>query len=150
MNKAMMALAFVALLGASAFAAENEFVKVTIQGKLHNDVKDRRATIEADGVIYELDFGDRRGLFATAEKHDRDIVRVSGFLRVMEPRRGEMPRLLVVADDLAFVERVHDVRYDAEPRREVIVDEPVRERVIIRDRNRDNIIKIGPLEVNKP
>jgi hypothetical protein len=149
------ALALVAIFSASAFAAESEFVKVTIQGKLHNNVKERRATIEANGFIYELDFDDNRDLFLNAEKHDRDTVRVTGFLKVLETARGESPRLLVVAREMDFVERPAEVRYE---RREVIEepvrvyrDEPVRERrVIVRERRDDNLLKVGPLEINKP
>ncbi len=135
------------LLAASAFAAQNDYVKIQIKGQLHNDLRERRATIAANGFIYELDFGGSKTLHQFAEGHDRDTVLVEGFLRVQEADKAGALRLIVVADRLE-AGGGQAVRFDPEPDVRPYEERPiVRERTIIREKHKDPFFKVGPLEI---
>ncbi|HYG74919.1 MAG TPA: hypothetical protein VEK08_07945 [Planctomycetota bacterium] len=137
-GKIMLALALTALIGGGAYAANDDFVRVEMKGKLHSDREGGRATLEAKGRIYELDFGGSRSLANFAERHDRDFVRVIGTLDLA----GREPLVIVDRmeagnENVAF-ERRHEVRYEERP--------VVRERHVIREKD-DPFFKVGPLEI---
>jgi hypothetical protein len=139
-GKTIIALAFAALLGASAFAAQDEFVKVDMQGKLHVDTKEGRATLEAGGTIYGLDFGNSDSLMRFANRHDRDSVRVIGSLDTPE---GVRPMVYV---DRFEANDGENVSYEKPVQR--VEERPViREREVIHEHHHDPFIKVGPLRI---
>jgi hypothetical protein len=141
-GKMMVAMAMVALLGASAYAAQDEFVKVDMRGKLHTNVKEGRTTLEVGGKIYDLDLGNSGGLLRFAERHDRDAVRIVGSL---DNNTAEDARPLVFVDKMEAGNEM--VSYEKPVERRVIEERPVRERVIVRERGSDDFIKVGPLRI---
>jgi len=138
MGKLFLA-ASVFLVGATAFAATDEYSRVEIKGTLHNDVQERRASINANGVTYELDLGNSREMAMRAEQLDRQPVVVNGRLFIEKGSKGDT-FLVVTADELNSAGG-SNVSYE---RREVI-QEP--RRVIVKER-RSPIFKAGPLEIN--
>ena len=142
-----------ALASTSIIAATNgDFVKVQIKGQLHSD-DGNRLTIESDGHIFRLDVGDSQNLRGFAAHHDRDTVIVSGSLSVENDANGNAKRIEVVANHMESVAtNVSDRAIVESADREVVVrrDPPTREReVIIERREREPIIKVGPLEIGR-
>lgn len=130
------------VLSAATYAATDEYSRVEIKGTLHNDVKARRATIKANGSIYELDFGKNDDLYRQAERLDRHIVILNGDMSLEQDKSGTY----VVVYPTRIADVVENVSYE---RRERIVEPPpppVRERVIIKEK-RDPFFKAGPLEI---
>lgn len=138
----MKTIAILALvMSATTYAATDEFARVEIKGTLHNDVKEHRTTIKANGSVYELNFGKNDDLYRQAERLDRHIVVVNGEIMLDQDKTGTF--VVVMPSRIADVSP-ENVTYE---RRETIVEPPpVRERVIIKER-RDPIFKAGPLEI---
>lgn len=140
MKKTLLVLAGTFLLcSTGAFAAQDEYVRVEIKGVLHNDAQGHRATIHANGQVFDLDFVSNRNLYSNAERFDRSTVLVTGFINV---EQSAAHRHWV---DVDRIEEFRPVNTAVE-RREIIEERPVQERVIIKER-RDPIFKAGPLEI---
>jgi hypothetical protein len=136
MTKALALLALV--FCATTYAATDEYVRVEIKGTLHNDFKEHRTTIKANGFVYEVDFGKNDELYRSSERLDRHIVVLNGDLAVENGKNG--PIFIV------YPNRIADVSENAGyERREVIQEPVVRERVIIREKK--PLFKAGPLEI---
>lgn len=117
------------LAGSTAFAAQDQFVRVEVKGTLHNDADGRRASLQSGDFNFSLDFGNDPGFWRFAERLDRKEVIVRGHLSVFEGR-GPQPMLVIDArriedaraSNVSF-ERFDSHRHEAAPRREVIVKE---------------------------
>ena len=110
-------------LGASAFAAQEPNVTVTVKGILHEDKNG--FFIQADNAVYDLVFDEN----SRADMHKfhaalkGDWVKVSGALRVEEVANAK-PSLVVYANDIGRFrpETVVQTTTVAEP---VVVERPV-------------------------
>jgi hypothetical protein len=140
MRKLLVAVAL--LLAVSAYAAQDQFVKVDINGVLHSDINASRYTVDVNGFGYQLDFGRSVDLRRFADRHDGELVSVKGLLFTEQGRGGDCPRIIVSPSsiDLAGV----PTRYDDQGR--VIERQPaIHEREVIIEKR--PLFKAGPLEI---
>jgi hypothetical protein len=107
------------------------------EGILHNDSDAHRASIEANGKVYWLDF-QGADLYHVAERYDRDRVIVRG--SVGFPTAESRP--VIYVDSITFRSRGRDVTYNVAPQALPREDRriqteyrrpAVRERTIIRE-----------------
>lgn len=107
------------------------------EGILHNDSDAHRASLEANGKVYWLDF-QGADLYHVAERYDRDRVIVRG--SVGFPTSESRP--VIYVDSITFRSRGRELTYNVSPQalpredRHIYTEyrrPPVRERVIIRE-----------------
>lgn len=119
-------------LGASAFAAQEPNVTVTVKGILHEDKNG--FFIQADNSVYDLVFdqGARADMHKFHDGLKGDWVKVSGALSVEDVANAK-PRLVVYANDIGRFRPETVVTTTTEP---VVVERPVivREHYVERER----------------
>lgn len=134
-GKLAIAAGFVLFLCVSANAAQDEFARVEVQGMLHFDFDTHKASVDANGNKFDINFNNNRDLMRAADRFDKQIVLVSGQLSFADG-------MAVIDANRISGPRDANVRYET---REVIREQPViRERVIKEDKP---LFKAGPLEI---
>lgn len=133
------------LLGGTTWAAQDEYVRVDIQGIIHAD-SNRTPAIEANGQWFRLDLGGDRRLSRDAQFFTGQLATVSGFLYM--DRNNDRNSLVI---DTRRIEPVggQPSSYNREWRDNDYRSSPPREEVIIKEKKQP-LFKIPGLEINKP